>query len=324
MGNDTQKTRVPEICLIAPSQSLADLTRRVAADRGLEVGIYVAVLDDGIKLAEELMSGGARIFVSRKGTAEVLARNHFTVAKISTTLNDYLRHLDLLKGYQGKTVIVEYVSFINELKQLCRYLGVENTMILGYQNATEYEQCVKMALDSHATCFMGGGASLPNEAKRQGIPYTVVENTYESVSIALDAALQLLNVQKQEREKRKEYEIQLQKHQMLMNYTRDAIINVDARGMVSIMNMEARRMFHLTRSAVGRDIRRLLPELEFDELRRTPEQVVGQIIRIQGQLLSVNKIPIVMVGQFEGAIYFFQSVHDIQKSEQRIRLQLHQ
>lgn len=324
MGNDTQKTRVPEICLIAPSQSLADLTRRVAADRGLEVGIYVAVLDDGIKLAEELMSRGARIFVSRKGTAEVLARNHFTVAKISTTLNDYLRHLDLLKGYQGKTVIVEYVSFINELKQLCRYLGVENTMILGYQNATEYEQCVKMALDSHATCFMGGGASLPNEAKRQGIPYTVVENTYESVSIALDAALQLLNVQKQEREKRKEYEIQLQKHQMLMNYTRDAIINVDARGMVSIMNMEARRMFHLTRSAVGRDIRRLLPELEFDELRRTPEQVVGQIIRIQGQLLSVNKIPIVMGGQFEGAIYFFQSVHDIQKSEQRIRLQLHQ
>ena len=324
MGNNTKKARVPEICLIAPSQSLADLTRRVAADRGLEVGIYVAVLDDGIKLAEELMSRGARIFVSRKGTAEVLARNHFTVAKISTTLNDYLRHLDLLKGYQGKTVIVEYVSFINELKQLCRYLGVENTMILGYQNATEYEQCVKMALDSHATCFMGGGASLPNEAKRQGIHYTVVENTYESVSIALDAALQLLNVQKQEREKRKEYEIQLQKHQMLMNYTRDAIINVDARGMVSIMNMEARRMFHLTHSAVGRDIRRLLPELEFDELRRTPEQVVGQIIRIQGQLLSVNKIPIVMGGQFEGAIYFFQSVHDIQKSEQRIRLQLHQ
>ena len=55
-----------------------------------------------------------------KRQAEVLARNHFTVAKISTTLNDYLRHLDLLKGYQGKTVIVEYVSFINELKQLCR------------------------------------------------------------------------------------------------------------------------------------------------------------------------------------------------------------
>lgn len=51
---------------------------------------------------------------------------------------------------------------------------------------------------------------------------------------------------------------------------------------------------------------------------------MGQIIRIQGQLLSVNKIPIVMGGQFEGAIYFFQSVHDIQKSEQRIRLQLHQ
>ena len=84
MGNDTQKTRVPEICLIAPSQSLADLTRRVAADRGLEVGIYVAVLDDGIKLAEELMSRGARIFVSRKGTAEVLARRAAAMPTSST------------------------------------------------------------------------------------------------------------------------------------------------------------------------------------------------------------------------------------------------
>ena len=33
MGNNTKKAKVPEICLIAPSQSLADLTRRVAADR---------------------------------------------------------------------------------------------------------------------------------------------------------------------------------------------------------------------------------------------------------------------------------------------------
>ncbi len=324
MENTEDRKRVPEICLIAPSQSLADLTRRVAEDRGIEVGIYVAVLDEGPKLAKRLTAQGARIFVSRKGTAELLAQNHYTVAKISTTLNDYLRHLDLLKGHQGKMVIVEYVSFLKELKLLCRYLGVENTMILGYQNATEYEQCVKTALNSEATCFMGGGASLPYEAKRHKIPYTVVENTYESVSIALDAALQLLNVQKAERKKRKEYEIQLKKYETLMDHTRDAIINVDAEGRVSIMNTEACSMLRLSGSVVGRDIRQLLPELEFDGLQHLSGQEAGQIIKIQGQLISVNRIPIVINGNFEGAIYFFQSVQSIQKSEQRIRLQLHQ
>ena len=171
---------------------------------------------------------------------------------------------------------------------------------------------------------MGGGASLPYEAKRQGIPYTVVENTRESVSIALDVAVQLLEVQKREREKRKEYEIQLKKYETLMDHTQDAIINVDARGLVSIMNTEARRMLRLTNSVVGRDLRELLPELDFDALRRAPGQEVGQIIRIQGQLTSVSKIPIVINGHFEGASYFFQSVKRIQKSEQRIRLQLHQ
>lgn len=324
VGDTEQTERVPEICLIAPSQHLAELTRRVARERGIEVGIYVAVLDEGLKLAETLSRQGARIFVSRKGTAELLAQNHYTVAKISTTLNDYLRHLDLLKGHQGKMVIVEYVGFLRELKLLCQYLGVENTMILGYHNATEYEECVRKALASDATCFMGGGASLPYEAKRQGIPYTVVENTRESVSIALDVAVQLLEVQKREREKRKEYKIQLKKYETLMDHTQDAIINVDARGIVSIMNTEARRMLRLTNSVVGRDIRELLPELDFDALRRAPGQEVSQIIRIQGQLISVNKIPIVINGHFEGASYFFQSVKRIQRSEQRIRLQLHQ
>lgn len=324
VGDMEQTEQVPEICLIAPSEHLADLTRRVASERGIKVGIYVAVLDEGLKLARTLSRQGARIFVSRKGTAELLAQNHFTVAKISTTLNDYLRHLDLLKGHQGKMVIVEYVGFLKELKLLCQYLGVENTTILGYQNATEYEACVKKALASDATCFMGGGASLPYEAKRQGIPYTVVENTRESVSIALDVAAQLLEVQKREREKRKEYEIQLKKYETLMDHTQDAIINVDARGLVSIMNTEARRMLRLTNNVVGRDIRELLPELDFDALRRAPGQEVGQIIRIQGQLTSVSKIPIVINGHFEGASYFFQSVKRIQKSEQRIRLQLHQ
>lgn len=324
VGDMEQTEQVPEICLIAPSEHLADLTRRVASERGIQVGIYVAVLDEGLKLARTLSRQGARIFVSRKGTAELLAQNHFTVAKISTTLNDYLRHLDLLKGHQGKMVIVEYVGFLKELKLLCQYLGVENTTILGYQNATEYEACVKKALASDATCFMGGGASLPYEAKRQGIPYTVVENTRESVSIALDVAVQLLEVQKREREKRKEYEIQLKKYETLMDHTQDAIINVDSRGLVSIMNTEARRMLRLTNSVVGRDIRELLPELDFDALRRAPGQEVSQIIRIQGQLTSVSKIPIVINGHFEGASYFFQSVKRIQKSEQRIRLQLHQ
>ncbi len=324
MDHRTGNGRVPEICLIAPSQSLADLTRQAARDRGLEMGIYVAVLDEGLKLAEDLTRRGAKIFVSRKGTAELLVQNHYTVAKISTTLNDYLRHLRILKEHPGKMVIVEHVGFLKELKLLCQYLGVENTMILGYQNATEYEACVQKALAGNATCFMGGGASLPYEAKRHGIPYTVVENTYESVNIALDAAVQLLGVQKREGEKQKEYKIQLEKYVTLVNYTHDAIINVDGDGIISIMNTEARNMFRLPGKVLGQDIRSLFPELDFDSFRQSPMQEINRIINIRNQLVSVNRIPIVINRQFEGAIYFFRSVKSIQKNEQNIRLQLHQ
>ena len=316
--------KVPEICLIAPSQSLADLAKKVALERGLNIGIYVAVLDEGLRLARQLTRKGAKIFVSRKGTAQLLAPHHYTVAKINTTLNDYLRHLDILKEHTGKMVIVEYDGFINELKLLCRYLGVENTMILGYRNAPEYEECVKKALDCNATSFMGGGASLPSEAKRKGIPYTVVENTYQSVSLALDAAVQLLNVQKREYEKQKNYKIQLEKYVTLVNHTHDAIINVDSGGYISIFNVKAQNMFSLTAESVGQNVAQLFPELDFAQFKKAAKSELNKIIHFKELLVSVNQIPVILNGQFEGAIYLFQSISNIQKSEQKIRLQLHQ
>jgi Transcriptional regulator containing PAS, AAA-type ATPase, and DNA-binding domains len=315
---------VPEICLVAPSQALADLTASIAKKRGENIGIYVGVLDEGVKMAEKLSKQGAKIFVSRKGTAALISKRGFNVAKISTTLNDYLRHLNLMKQYSGKIAIVEYYEFVPELKKLCEYLKIEGTSIFGYSNNDVYKDCVEKALNSGANILMGGGAQLPAEAKRLGIPYTVVENTKESINTALDVAQQLLSVQKKEAEEKKHYKIQLEKYMTVVNYAHDAIINVDKDGKIAIVNTGALKILQLTDSCIGKDIMKVVPALEFKLLEKDKKKELNKIIKIGEALISVNKIPITVNGVFEGAVYMFQNIKDIQRSEEKIRLQLYE
>lgn len=315
--------KVPEICLIAPSQTLADLTASVVKERGENVGIYVGVLDEGLKLAEELSKQGAKIFMSRKGTAALISKSGYNVARINTTLNDYLRHLDLMKQHEGKIAIVEYTEFVPELLKLCKYLGLEGTLIYGYGNGEEYKIRVEEAINSGADIFMGGGAQLPEEARRLGIPYTVVENTRESINLALDVAEQLLRVQKREETEKKHYKIQLEKYTTVVNYTHDAIISVDEKGIIAVVNTEVMKILNLTDSCVGENIMEVVPALEFELLRKNKKREINKVIKINGTPISINKIPINVNEVFEGAVYVIQNIKDIQNSERKIRLQLY-
>ncbi|WP_444641268.1 sigma 54-interacting transcriptional regulator [Caproiciproducens sp. R1] len=314
---------VPEICLVAPSQALADLTASIAQKRGEDIGIYVGVLDEGVRAAEELSKQGAKIFVSRKGTASVIGRKGFNVVKINTTLNDYLRHLNLMRQYSGKIAIVEYYEFIPELKKLCDYLKIEVASLLGYSGTQDYKDCVERAITSGASMLMGGGAQLPAEAKRLGIPYTVVENTKESINAALDVAQQLLRVQKKEAEEKKHYKIQLEKYTTVVDYAHDAIISVDKEDIITLANTEAFKILQWTDSCVGKDIANIVPAFEFSALGHDQKKELNKIVKIHNLLISVNKIPIIINGIFEGAVYMFQDIKDIQKSEEKIRLQLY-
>lgn len=313
---------VPEICLVAPSSALAELVREIAAARHIEIGIYTGVLDEGVRVARELSERGAKIFIIRKGTAALLSENGFNVAKINTTLNDYLRHLNLMKQHNGKLAIVEYISFLPELRKLCEYLGVQDAEIFSYSNAENYEICVHNALSSDASILLGGGESLPKEAKRLNIPHTVVENTEQSVNLAIDTAVQLLKVQKDEADRNRHYKIQYEQYSAVVNYSNDAILSIDSQGDIIISNDRARQMLKLP-YRLGCNVREVLPMLDFAQMKTAKHVTLNKIIKLSDMMLSVNEMPIVVNNRFEGVILLLQDIRDIQNSEKEIRLHLY-
>lgn len=315
---------VPEICLIAPSGALAKLTREIARELNLEIGIYKGVLDDGVKIAEKLVKRGAKVFISRKGTATLLSESGYNVAKINTTLNDYLRHLNLMKEHNGKIAIVEFHEFLPELQKLCDYLEVKDAEIFAYSNAYDYEISVENALNSHASILLGGGETLPKEAKRLNIPHTIVENTEQSIKLAIETAIQLLRVQKEEAIQKRFFKIQFEQYSAVVNNSTDAILSTNDTGMIVISNQKAKSLFKVLNDKKQHNLQDILPMLEFDKIKHFKENGISRIVKINEKLLSAKEMPIFVNQRFEGAIVLLQDVQDIQDSEQKIRLHLYE
>lgn len=313
---------VPEICVIAPSEELANNTKKVCAQMGCHnVGTFVAVLDDGLKVAEVVRERGARVLVSRKGTAFLLEkRSGMQVVQIRTTMNDYLRHIHLMKEHRGKLGIVEYETFIPEIEKLCNYIELKQVTLYGYKDMADYRQKARQAILDQNTLLIGGGALLPQYAKKAGIPHQIVENTLDSIRYALETAQQIVALQKSEQKKRREYQLTSERLAMILNHTHDGILSVDEQGQVQVANDAALTMLQATQEeCTGKGIGQILPGME----SRAVVHFYSRVLKLKGTQVSVDHIPVLMDGSAEGALYIMRSVKDVQQSERSIRMQLY-
>lgn len=318
--------KVPEICLVAPSQQLVDNTLRVCAKRSISIGAYLGVLNEALPIGKALQARGAKILISRKGTADLLSKHlDIQVVKINTTMNDYLRHIDLMRGHRGRIGIVEYITFIPELKKLCQYVGIPDALLYSYDSTDNYQKVVESAISGEATILLGGGALLPQLAQKLNIPHTIVENTEENIEIALDVALQLLKVQKEEEKKQNYFRLLSQRNSTILHFSNDAILATDNRGIITLANPMALSLLKKEASeCVGQKISAFFSQVNFKELSSARAPLLDAIIPLRKTQYSVNFIPIVLGNQFEGVVCTFHTIQAIQETEQKIRMQLYE
>ncbi len=326
MAEQALPEKVPEICLVAPSQQLVDNTLRVCAKRGVQIGAYLGVLNEALPIGKALQARGAKILISRKGTAELLSKHlDIQVVKINTTMNDYLRHIDLMRGHRGRIGIVEYITFIPELKKLCRYIGIPDVLLYSYDSTDNYQKVVESAINGEATILLGGGALLPQLAQKLKIPHTIVENTEENIEIALDVALQLLKVQKEEEKKQNYFRLLSQRYSSILQFSNDAILATDNRGFITVANPMALSLLKKGElECVGQKISRFFPQMDFKQLSAARAPLLNVIITLRKTQYTVNFIPIIIENRFEGVLCTFHTIQAIQETEQKIRMQLYE
>ena len=316
--------RVSEICLVAPSAALAQRAEGMIRQMALDIDVFVAALDDAAHMAQDLVERGAKVLISRKGTKAVMEKAlNVTVVGIANTLEDYVKPLQALRDEPGKIGFLIYETLSPDVAVLCKMLG-KDFGVYHFSTKRDTQACVGQALRDGVTVAIGG-ATTASYAQQVGLRHITLENSETSIRTAIEAAQQILEVQREEAKKQEELSVRLKRYELIFNYTHDAIIAVDRRGRIDVLNQVAKDIMRdqAHDSFVGENIDDVLSNTKMLHVLKSGTAELDQLMDINGTLVSTNRIPIVVNGTVHGVVATFQDVKRIQASEQKIRIKMH-
>ena len=319
---------VNDICVMAPTLQLAEKAEMLIKQenyQNIDVVVAASGRQETVKCAQTLAAAGAEIIITRKGTRRIVEEvTNLKVVSLNNSLSDYLwmlkeRGLHTL----GLIAFFSYDPMSSDILQMCEMLEVQTKNYI-FKSFADCRGCVERALKDGAV-FSVGGAWTDPWAKRLGLPHVIVENSVETILNALESATQLRRVQVEEAEKQCLFKTQSEMYQAVLDFTHDAILAIDENGRIQVLNPPAERIMGCRAAdSVGQPVEAVLPNTLLPDVLESGEKQLDQIMQIHQTLCNTNRIPILVDGQRRGVVATFQDVKQLQNSEQKIRLKLHE
>ena len=232
---------VTEISLIAPTEQLAQRTLNIIEQRNEDINVFVPMskvdaLNDALRIAKNLVNEGAKVLISRKGTAAAIieANLKVPVVAINILLSDYIESIEIARNEKGIIAFFSYEEMTDDVMSLCRMLNVD-ARYYTFRTDADCEKVVKKAIAEGAVLGIGG-VMTQKYSDKFNFRHITIENSEENINNAIDTAKQILQIQKDELKKQKELKIQLERYKAVLNFTHDAIIAVDENGTVDVIN----------------------------------------------------------------------------------------
>ena len=319
---------VNDICVMAPTLQLAEKAEMLIKQenyQNIDVVVAASGRQETVKCAQTLAAAGAEIIITRKGTRRIVEEvTNLKVVSLNNSLSDYLWMLKE-RGLHtpGLIAFFSYDPMSSDILQMCEMLEVQTKNYI-FKSFADCRGCVERTLKDGAV-FSVGGAWTDPWAKRLGLPHVIVENSVETILNALESATQLRRVQVEEAEKQCLFKTQSEMYQAVLDFTHDAILAIDENGRIQVLNPPAERIMGCRAAdSVGQPVEAVLPNTLLPDVLESGEKQLDQIMQIHQTLCNTNRIPILVDGQRRGVVATFQDVKQLQNSEQKIRLKLHE
>jgi len=313
---------------MAPTLQLAEKAEMLIKQenyQNIDVVVAASGRQETVKCAQTLAAAGAEIIITRKGTRRIVEEvTNLKVVSLNNSLSDYLWMLKE-RGLHtpGLIAFFSYDPMSSDILQMCEMLEVQTKNYI-FKSFADCRGCVERALKDGAV-FSVGGAWTDPWAKRLGLPHVIVENSVETILNALESATQLRRVQVEEAEKQCLFKTQSEMYQAVLDFTHDAILAIDENGRIQVLNPPAERIMGCRAAdSVGQPVEAVLPNTLLPDVLESGEKQLDQIMQIHQTLCNTNRIPILVDGQRRGVVATFQDVKQLQNSEQKIRLKLHE
>jgi PAS domain S-box-containing protein len=309
-------TKPIHVAIVAPNQGLALTARQTALNFSTEESCKIQVvqgdLREGLEKAQELLKSGVDVFISRGGTATLLAQElEVPVVEIRVSAMDVLRSMRPLMGTTRHIAVIGFPNICLGLSSMGELLGLQIEELV-LQSEAEAKEVVLAAYQRGIRCMVGDTVSV-REARALGMVGYLIESGGEAILTALQQAIQLVKVQRKERE-------QTALFKAVVDSSRDAIIAVDSQGVITVCNSLSESLFGLdAKSVIGKPVSSALLHPALRKVFTQEEHPAVDVIKIQGKSIAVERYPILMEGEPMGFVASFQSVGKVQEYELQVR-----
>lgn len=299
-----------DISFIIPSREISTVLADLVSSNE-DIDVVYARLAEGVAAARRAVLGGARVLVSRGLTYHMIADSLPGVSVIEIPFSGY----DLLRAYQEAISFSQQVAVVEAEHVLEGMNSIESILVSSVRimkvNVDEYpnyEAGVNRAIELQADCIIGNQAVVI-EAKRRGVRGVLLTSGSEAVQIAVGAANQMLALHGIRDANARQTDV-------IINAVDYGMIALDAKGEMTAINSEARRLLNIDSHAATDCVARMNHYLQLGE------RVIGKIERIGTTEVVVNYLPIAAQGMVVGIVATLQELRRLQDMEQKTRQEM--
>ncbi len=312
-----------EIAFIAPNENLADQAESIIRRHGYQAKVWFGHLQAGVKAAHQALAEGAKVIVSRGGTAsliqDALGREMaIEVVEVQASVYNLIGYLHRHARPGYRVALVGSRLFTSMGGSVCQNLEITHCLHETTEPAAA-EEAIRRIRAWRADVVIGDAVSRRFMQGRDGIGYQVVESSLESVKDAFDrAALVIANLRRQLAFNRKLATV--------LECAQEGVAMLDKAGAVEDINRRGMLLLGLAAAdkPSGRQLVDILPSDELAAAIRERAEARCLVANPGGEQLHVSLSPLdpALSGE-EGMVLTLQPVRHIQEMESNIRKRLH-
>ncbi|HHY47560.1 MAG TPA: sigma 54-interacting transcriptional regulator [Firmicutes bacterium] len=305
----------PKVIVISNAKMNA-MIREIIANESYEADFELVggSFEEAIRVAEEY-EAAADAFISGASIVPTLRRRvRAPVVKLRIDGLDILRAI--MKAHasdksNGEIVLMTYGTSFPELDQLTMISQLNIRQVV-YHNIRDIRQNVENLAAAGVRLIVG--PTLPCLlAERFGITGIVIYSR-DTIKEAIEEAVCLANLRRSERDLTERF-------RAVTNFTYSGIISTDAKGVITLANPRACRIFGLQSSdLVGKFVGRVFPDFDISKvLEQQGGERVNQVVYTSGKEIVASCLPIMIERELVGLVLTFHDSKDIAEAEYRIR-----
>ncbi len=304
------------IAFVSPFEQLRIKAQSIIDTAHYPARTYLGDLDKGVMAARRALKDGARIIISRGGTARLI-RQQLDVDVIEVKASVYRTLSFLVEDTTAQTriAIVGYRQFMDIVEPVCDILGRRHQSF-EIKDRLSFSSVVDEVKRWEPDVVIGDAVSF-YWAKDYGLNAYLIESSMETIVDAFEQALLVLNnLNKQT--------ANLDRLSAVINCTKEGALLVNTGGVIEEVNRQGCDILGTRRDQLlGSRFSDFLQSKELTSAFAGKQELRNSILQYKGKELAIDHIPVVSGdAMLSSAVVLFQQVARIRETDNAIRRKL--